>query len=59
MAAAPSCGSGRPPSSSVVVALFIYFLVVSPNFFTHANMANLLSGIAAPYIILAIGEVCC
>ena len=41
----------------VVVALFIYFLVVSPNFFTHANMANLLSGIAAPYIILAIGEV--
>ena len=41
----------------VVVALFLYFTVDSPNFVTHANMANLLSGIAAPYIILAIGEV--
>jgi simple sugar transport system permease protein len=41
----------------VVVALFLYFLFASSNFFTSANMANLLSGIAAPYIILAIGEV--
>ncbi len=41
----------------VVVALFLYFTVDSSNFLTHANMANLLSGIAAPYIILAIGEV--
>jgi simple sugar transport system permease protein len=41
----------------VVVALFLYFTVDSSNFVTHANLANLLSGIAAPYIILAIGEV--
>jgi simple sugar transport system permease protein len=41
----------------VVVALFLYFTIDSSNFFTHANMANLLSGTAAPYIILAIGEV--
>jgi simple sugar transport system permease protein len=41
----------------VVVALFLYFTIDSPNFFTHANQANLLSGIAAPYIILATGEV--
>jgi simple sugar transport system permease protein len=41
----------------VVVALFLYFSIDSPNFFTHANMSNLLSGIAAPYIILATGEV--
>jgi len=41
----------------VVVALFLYFTIDSPNFLTHPNMANLLSGIAAPYIILAIGEV--
>jgi simple sugar transport system permease protein len=42
---------------TVVVALFIYFTVDSPDFFTHANMDNLLSGIGAPYILLAIGEV--
>ena len=42
---------------TVVVALFLYFTVDSPNFFTHANMDNLLSGVAAPYILLAIGEV--
>jgi simple sugar transport system permease protein len=42
---------------TVVVALFLYFTIDSPDFLTHANMANLLSGIAAPYIILAIGEV--
>jgi simple sugar transport system permease protein len=41
----------------VVVALFLFFTVDSPNFVTHANLANLLSGVAAPYIILAIGEV--
>jgi simple sugar transport system permease protein len=41
----------------VVVALFLYFTIDSANFLTHANMANLLSGVAAPYIILAIGEV--
>ncbi|MGH3183430.1 MAG: ABC transporter permease, partial [Streptosporangiaceae bacterium] len=40
----------------VVVALFLYFTVDSPNFVTHANLANLLSGVAAPFIILAIGE---
>jgi simple sugar transport system permease protein len=42
---------------TVVVALFLYFTIDNANFLTHANMANLLSGIAAPYIILAIGEV--
>ena len=42
---------------TVVVALFLYFTVDSSNFFTHANMDNLLSGVAAPYILLAIGEV--
>jgi len=42
---------------TVVVALFIYFTVDSSDFFTHANMDNLLSGIGAPYILLAIGEV--
>jgi simple sugar transport system permease protein len=42
---------------TVVVALFLYFTVDSSNFFTHANMDNLLSGVGAPYIILAIGEV--
>jgi simple sugar transport system permease protein len=41
----------------VVVALFLYFTFASSNFVTNSNMANLLSGIAAPYIILAIGEV--
>ncbi len=41
----------------VVVALFLYFAIDNANFLTHANMANLLSGVAAPYIILAIGEV--
>ena len=41
----------------VVVALFLYFTIDNSNFLTHANMANLLSGIAAPYIILAIGDV--
>jgi simple sugar transport system permease protein len=42
---------------TVVVALFLYFTVDSSDFFTHANMDNLLSGIGAPYILLAIGEV--
>jgi simple sugar transport system permease protein len=42
---------------TVVVALFLYFTIDDSNFLTHANMANLLSGVAAPYIILAIGEV--
>jgi len=41
----------------VVVALVIYFRIDSSNFFGHANLDNLTSGIAAPYIILAIGEV--
>ena len=41
----------------VVVALFLYFTIDSSNFLTHANQANLLSGIAAPYIILATAEV--
>ncbi|MGH3201933.1 MAG: ABC transporter permease [Streptosporangiaceae bacterium] len=42
---------------TVVVALFLYFTIDNANFLTHANMANLLSGVGAPYIILAIGEV--
>jgi simple sugar transport system permease protein len=41
----------------VALALFLYFTIDSPDFLTHPNMANLLSGVAAPYIILAIGEV--
>ena len=41
----------------VALALFLYFTIDDPNFLTHPNMANLLSGVAAPYIILAIGEV--
>jgi simple sugar transport system permease protein len=41
----------------VALALFLYFTIDDSNFLTHPNMANLLSGVAAPYIILAIGEV--
>jgi simple sugar transport system permease protein len=41
----------------VVVALVIYFRVASSNFFSHANLDTLSSGVAAPYIILSIGEV--
>ncbi len=41
----------------VALALFLYFTIDSPDFLTHPNMATLLSGDAAPYIILAIGEV--
>jgi len=41
----------------VVVALVIYFRVASSNFFSHANLDTLASGVAAPYIILSIGEV--
>jgi simple sugar transport system permease protein len=41
----------------VALALFLYFTIDSPDFLTHANLATLLSGDAAPYIILAIGEV--
>jgi simple sugar transport system permease protein len=41
----------------VVVALVIYFRVDSSNFFGHANLDTLASGVAAPYIILSIGEV--
>src|ERR1700689_3732379 len=39
------------------VALVIYFRVASSNFFSHANLDTLASGVAAPYIILSIGEV--
>ncbi len=42
---------------TVVVALGIYFTIDSPDFLTHPNLANMLSGYAAPYIILTIGEV--
>src|ERR1700728_5060646 len=41
----------------VVVALVLYFRIDSSNFFGHANLDTLLSGVAAPYIILSIGEV--
>ena len=41
----------------VVVALVLYFRISTANFFGHANLDTLLSGVAAPYIILSIGEV--
>jgi simple sugar transport system permease protein len=41
----------------VALALFLYFTVDSPDFLTHPNMSTMLSGDAAPWIILAIGEV--
>ena len=41
----------------VAIALFIYFSVKSSNFDGRANLTTLFSGTAAPYIILAIGEV--
>src|SRR6202167_1559077 len=41
----------------VTVALLIYFSVASSTFLTASNISNLLSGYAAPIILLAIGEV--
>jgi simple sugar transport system permease protein len=41
----------------VALALFIYFAVANSNFLGNANISNLLSGFAAPIIILSIGEV--
>jgi len=41
----------------VLVALVLYFGLSSSAFFTTSNASNLLSGDAAPIILLAIGEV--
>ncbi len=41
----------------VALALFIYFSLANSNFLGNTNLANLLSGFAAPIIIIAIGEV--
>ena len=41
----------------VTVALLIYFSLASSTFLTASNISNLLSGYAAPIILLAIGEV--
>jgi simple sugar transport system permease protein len=41
----------------VTVALLIYFSLASSTFLTAGNISNLLSGYAAPIIIIAIGEV--
>jgi simple sugar transport system permease protein len=41
----------------VAVGLLVYFAVASSAFVSQSNIANLLSGFAAPIIILAIGEV--
>jgi simple sugar transport system permease protein len=41
----------------VTVALLVYFSVASSSFLTSSNISNLLSGYAAPIILLAIGEV--
>ncbi len=41
----------------VALALFLYFWLANSNFLTATNLANLLSGDASQWIILAIGEV--
>jgi simple sugar transport system permease protein len=41
----------------VAVLLLVYFGVASATFFSGSNITNLLSGYAAPIIIIAIGEV--
>jgi simple sugar transport system permease protein len=41
----------------VTVALLVYFSLASSTFLTASNISNLLSGYAAPIILLAIGEV--
>src|SRR6266851_4929066 len=41
----------------VMVVLLIYFGLASSTFFSKSNITNLLSGYAAPIIILSIGEV--
>jgi simple sugar transport system permease protein len=41
----------------VTVALLVYFSVASSSFLTSSNISNLLSGYAAPIMIIAIGEV--
>ncbi len=40
----------------VALALFVYFWATTTTFATGSNLANLLSGYAAPIIIIAIGE---
>ena len=41
----------------VTIALILYFSFASSTFLTYSNITNLLSGYAAPIIIIAIGEV--
>ena len=41
----------------VAVLLLVYFSTKSSAFYGQSNVSNLLSGIAAPFIIIAIGEV--
>jgi simple sugar transport system permease protein len=41
----------------VAVLLLVYFATKSSAFYSESNITNLLSGIAAPFIIIAIGEV--
>jgi simple sugar transport system permease protein len=41
----------------VAVLLLVYFATKSSAFYSESNITNLLSGIAAPIIIVAIGEV--
>ncbi len=41
----------------VAAALIVYFWLTSADFMTKGNLSNMLSGYAAQYIILAIGEV--
>ena len=40
----------------VALALFVYFWATTTTFITGSNLSNLLSGYAAPIIILSIGE---
>jgi simple sugar transport system permease protein len=41
----------------VTLLLLLYFGLTSSTFFSYSNITNLLSGFAAPIIIIAIGEV--
>ncbi len=47
----------RRPSSSSRSLLLIYFAIASSAFLSESNITNLLSGFAAPIIIISIGEV--
>ncbi len=51
---------GRQREATIIVvaaALVLYFSVTTSTFFTSSNIANLLSGYAAPIITISIGEV--